>query len=67
MTTAPDNRGGANGGPQYNPANVSATGGNGQSGTQAPKYMPGLEYGQGQVNMANQGQAPLMGILHLKQ
>jgi hypothetical protein len=61
MTTAPDNRGGANGGPQYNPANVSATGGNGQSGTQAPKYMPGLEYGQGQVNMANQGQAPLMG------
>lgn len=32
MTTAPENRGGANGGPQYNPANVSGTGGAGQSG-----------------------------------
>ena len=27
-----ENRGGANGGPQYNPANVSATGGAGQNG-----------------------------------
>jgi hypothetical protein len=29
---AVENRGGANGGPQYNPANVSGTGGAGQSG-----------------------------------
>lgn len=61
MTTAPENRGGANGGPQYNPANVSATGGRGQSGKQAPQYMPGLEYGQGKTNMENQGAALLMG------
>lgn len=47
--------------PQNNPANVSGTGGNGQSGTQAPKYMPGLGYGQGGQNMANQTAAPLAG------
>ena len=29
--------------------------------TQAAKYMPGLEQGQGQVNMANQLAAPLAG------
>jgi len=29
--------------------------------TQAAKYMPGLEYGQGQVNMINQQSAPLAG------
>lgn len=40
MTTAPDNRGGANGGPQYNPANVSGTGGAGQSGRAS-----GFKYG----------------------
>ena len=39
--------GGANGGPQYNPANVSATGGAGQSGTQPARYISGLAYGQG--------------------
>lgn len=47
--------------PQNNPANISATGGNGQSGTQAPMYMPGLGYGQGGQNMANQTAAPLAG------
>jgi hypothetical protein len=29
--------------------------------TQAPKYMPGLGYGQGGANMANQKAAPLAG------
>jgi len=47
--------------PQNNPANVSATGGNGQSGTQAAMYMPGLPYGTGGQNMANQTAAPLAG------
>ena len=47
--------------PQNNPANVSATGGAGQSGTQAAQYMPGLPYGTGGENMANQTSAPLAG------
>lgn len=38
---AVENRGGANGGPQYNPANVSGTGGAGQSGDYT-----GFGYGQ---------------------
>lgn len=46
MTTAPiENRGGANGGPQYNPANVNGQGGNGQSGQANPGYT-GFPYGQ---------------------
>ena len=40
MTTAPENRGGANGGPQYNPANVNGNGGDGQSGRAS-----GFKYG----------------------
>jgi len=49
--------------PQNNPANISATGGNGQSGrnTQAPKYIPGMAYGQGQATMAQQAGAPMAG------
>lgn len=49
--------------PQNNPANISATGGNGQSGngTQAAKYIPGLPYGQGQATMAQQTSAPMAG------
>lgn len=47
MTTAPENRGGPNGGPQYNPANVSAVGGAGQSGIADLNYT-GLPYGQNQ-------------------
>jgi hypothetical protein len=44
MTTAPqENRGGANGGAQYNPANVSGVGGNGQSGD-----YKGFAYGMNQ-------------------
>lgn len=46
---------------QNNPAMISATGGNGQSGTQAAKYMPGLPYGTGGQNMSNQTAAPLAG------
>ena len=47
--------------PQNNPANVSATGGAGQSGTQAAKYIPGMPYGQGQTTMAQQQAAPMAG------
>lgn len=53
--------GGANGGPQYNPANISATGGAGQSGAQAPKYISGLPYGQGQATMQQQQGAKIAG------
>jgi hypothetical protein len=44
--------------PQNNPANVSATGGNGQSG-QPKRYISGLPYGQGQATMAQQAGAPM--------
>lgn len=44
--------------PQNNPANVSATGGNGQSG-QPKRYISGLPYGQGQATMAQQSGAPM--------
>lgn len=56
MTTAPqDPRGGANGGPQYSPANVSAMGGAGQSG----RDYSGFAYGQNKtVNEQRKG-APL--------
>lgn len=45
--------------PQNNPANVSATGGNGQSGRQGAKYYSGGTYGQGQEMMAQQQGAPI--------
>lgn len=51
--------GGANGGPQYNPANISATGGDGQSGKQSAQYISGLPYGQGQETMQQQLSAPM--------
>lgn len=47
--------------PQNNPANISATGGAGTSGTQAAKYIPGLPYGQGQETMTQQMSAPMAG------
>lgn len=47
--------------PQNNPANVSGTGGAGQSGTQAAKYIPGLPYGEGQATMQQQMSAPMAG------
>lgn len=45
--------------PQNNPMNISALGGNGQSGRQAAKYIPGLPYGQGQATMQQQQAAPM--------
>lgn len=45
--------------PQNNPANISATGGNGQSGKQPMRYVSGLPYGQGQEMMAQQASAPM--------
>ena len=47
--------------PQNNPANISATGGAGQSGTQPARYMSGLAYGQGQAQMEQQTSAPMAG------
>lgn len=47
--------------PQNNPANISATGGAGQSGTQAARYIPGLPYGEGQATMQQQQGAPMAG------
>lgn len=63
MTTAPENRGGPNGGPQYNPANISATGGAGGTGKQAPKYIPGMKSlgSTGVATMAQQEGAALAG------
>jgi hypothetical protein len=45
--------------PQNNPANVSATGGAGQSGTQPARYISGMPYGQGQELMQQQQAAPM--------
>ena len=64
MTTAPENRGGNRPtAPQNNPANISATGGAGGIGRQAPKYIPGMKSlgSTGVETMAQQGAAPLAG------
>lgn len=55
--------------PQNNPMNVSARGGNGQSGNaaQAAKYVPGLPYGEGQSLMATQEAAPLAAAPSIEQ
>lgn len=53
--------GGANGGPQYSPMNISLTGGAGQSGRQAAKFIPGMGYGKGKEMMAQQTAAPMAG------
>jgi len=47
--------------PQNSPMNISATGGNGQNGTQAARYIPGLPYGQGEQTYAQQVSAPMAG------
>jgi hypothetical protein len=47
--------------PQNNPANVSATGGAGQSGTQPARYISGMAYGEGQATMSQQQAAPMAG------
>jgi hypothetical protein len=65
MTTAPENRGGDNGGSQNNPASINPLGGNGQSGnnTQATKYIPDMKSlgSTGVETMAQQGGASLAG------
>jgi len=64
MTTARENRGGDRPtAPQNNPANISATGGTGGVGRQAPKYIPGMKSlgSTGVETMAQQGGAPLAG------
>jgi len=64
MTTAPENRGGMRPtAPQNNPSNISATGGAGGKGTQAPKYIPGMKSlgSTGVETMAQQGGAPMAG------
>lgn len=45
--------------PQNNPANVSATGGAGQSGRQPLRYIPGQAWGQGQATMQQQQSAAM--------
>jgi hypothetical protein len=47
--------------PQNNPANISATGGAGQSGTQPARYISGMAYGQGQEMMQQQQGAAMAG------
>ena len=60
--TMAENRGGFRPtAPQNNPANVSGTGGAGQSGTQPARYISGLGYGEGQATMAQQQSAPMAG------
>ena len=65
MTTAPENRGGDNGGSQNNPASINPLGGNGQSGNnkQATRYIPGMKSlgSTGVETMAQQGGASLAG------
>lgn len=64
MTTAPENRGGERPtAPQNNPANISATGGAGGNGTQAPKYIPGMKSlgSTGVATMEQQGGASMAG------
>jgi hypothetical protein len=47
--------------PQNNPANISAVGGAGQSGTQPARYISGMAYGQGQEMKTQQQSAPMAG------
>jgi len=53
--------------PQNNPMNVNGRGGNGQSGTQAAKYVSGLPYGEGQALMQTQQAAPLAAASSIEQ
>ena len=55
--------------PQNNPMNVSARGGNGQSGnaTQAARYVPDLPYGEGQALVDTQRSAPLAAASGIEQ
>ena len=52
-----ENRGGANGGPQYNPMNVNPLGGNGQSGMNT--NYTGFAYGQNKAVNEQRKAAPI--------
>lgn len=58
MAGQPGRSGGANGGPQYNPANVNPLGGDGQSGQPNPNYT-GFGYGQNGALEAQAGAAKM--------
>jgi hypothetical protein len=64
ITKPGENRGGANGGPQYNPANISNTGGAGGSGKQALRYIPDMKSlgSTGTETMAQQKAVPMSKI-----
>lgn len=53
--------------PQNDPMKVNGRGGNGQSGTQAAKYVSGLPYGEGQELMNIQQSAPLAAAPSIEQ
>ena len=53
--------------PQNNPMKVNGRGGNGQSGTQAAKYVSGLPYGEGKELMQTQESAPLAAAPSIEQ
>ena len=53
--------------PQNNPMNINGRGGNGQSGTQAARYVSGLPYGEGQELMQTQQSAPLAAAPDIEQ
>lgn len=53
--------------PQNDPMKVNGRGGNGQSGTQAAKYVSGLPYGEGQELMNIQESAPLAAAPNIEQ
>jgi hypothetical protein len=47
--------------PQNNPANINSRGGNGQSGTQAARYIPGMGYGKAKEMVEQQRSAAMQG------
>jgi len=53
--------------PQNDPMKVNGRGGNGQSGTQAARYVSGLPYGEGQELMNIQQSAPLAAAPSIEQ
>ena len=53
--------------PQNNPMKVNGRGGNGQSGTQAARYVSGLPYGEGKELMQTQQSAPLAAAPSIEQ
>lgn len=57
-----ENRGGYRpSAPQNNPANINSRGGNGQSGMQPTRYIPGMGYGKSKELVEQQQGAPMQG------